>query len=536
MLPEKPTEPSRNGRFRIVAIAGLALVAAVACRPSAVYAQTEIAAWGWGANNHGQLGDGTLEPRLTPVLVQNSSGFTAVAAGDLHSLALKDDGTVRAWGFNLFGQLGDGTTDERHTPVQVQNLSGVRAIASGVDHSLALKSDGTVLAWGRNRFGQLGDGTTDERHSPVQVQNLSGITAVAAGDSYSLALRDDGTVWAWGANFVGELGDGTTTDRHTPVQVQNLSGVTAIACGDNHSLAVKSDGSAWAWGNNDKGQLGDGTPSVRLTPVQVLNLSGVKFSAGGHSHSVALKRDGTVWAWGWNVGGQLGDGSNMDRHTPVQVGPAPHLSEVTAIAAHTAHSLSLRSSGTVQAWGSNSAGQLGDGTTFDRSFPVQAENLIEATAIAVGTAHSLAVGTLRPPQLTVFKILKHPDANHLRLFNLQIDGVTVRANVNSGSTGPQTMSPGNHTVSEKGGTGTSLSDFGTVIGGDCAADGSVSLAPGDFKTCTITNFDHSGGCRSAGAPPRRSVCCEPGDGTEDCQPPNCSSACQKCSPAGGECN
>ena len=187
MLPEEPTEPSRNGRFRIVAIAGLALVAAVACRPPAVYAQTEIAAWGWGANNHGQLGDGTLESRLTPVLVQNSSGFTAVAAGDLHSLALKDDGTVRAWGFNLFGQLGDGTTDERHTPVQVQNLSGVRAIASGVDHSLALKSDGTVLAWGRNRFGQLGDGTTDERHSPVQVQNLSGITAVAAGDSYSLA-------------------------------------------------------------------------------------------------------------------------------------------------------------------------------------------------------------------------------------------------------------------------------------------------------------------------------------------------------------
>jgi hypothetical protein len=114
---------------------------------------------------------------------------------------------------------------------------------------------------------------------------------------------------------------------------------------------------------------------------------------------------------------------------------------------------------------------------------VQAENLIEA--IAVGAQHSLAVGTLRSPQLTAFKILKHPDANRLHLFNLQIDGVTVRANVNSGSTGPETMSPGNHSVNERGGTGTSLSDFGTVIGGD-AAYGSVSLAPGRFQDL----YDH----------------------------------------------
>ena len=132
-------------------------------------------------------------------------------------------------------------------------------------------------------------------------------------------------------------------------------------------------------------------------------------------------------------------------------------------------------------------------------------------------------------QLTVNKILKHPDHNHLRLFDLQIDGVTVRANVNSGSTGPQAVSPGDHTVSERGGNGTSLGDFGTVIGGACAADGTVTLAQGDSKTCTITNYDHAGGC------PSGSICCEPGDGTEDCEPPHCSSACLRCSPPGGQC-
>ena len=128
------------------------------------------------------------------------------------------------------------------------------------------------------------------------------------------------------------------------------------------------------------------------------------------------------------------------------------------------------------------------------------------------------------PQLTVNKILKHPDHNQLRLFNLKIDGVTV-ASVNAGSSGPRTVSLGNHTVSETGGGSTLLSAFGKVISGNCAADGTVTFAQGDGrKTCTITNYDHAGGC------PSGSTCCEPGDGTEDCEPPHCSSACSRCSP------
>lgn len=130
-------------------------------------------------------------------------------------------------------------------------------------------------------------------------------------------------------------------------------------------------------------------------------------------------------------------------------------------------------------------------------------------------------------QLTVNKILKHPDHNHLRLFNLQIDGITVKENINSGSSGPQSVSIGTHTVSETGAPGTLLSAFGTVIGGDCAADGTVTLAEGDNKICTITNYDNFGGCPT--------TCCEPGDGTEDCVPPHCSSACLRCSPPGGQC-
>jgi hypothetical protein len=125
--------------------------------------------------------------------------------------------------------------------------------------------------------------------------------------------------------------------------------------------------------------------------------------------------------------------------------------------------------------------------------------------------YAAVVDVTSQTQITVNKMLEHPDHNHLRLFDLQIDGVTVRANVNSGSTGPQIVSPGSHRVGEKGGVGTPLSAFTTVIGGDCAADGTINLAEGDSKTCTITNFDNAGGCAID------SYCCEPGDGTQGCQ-------------------
>jgi alpha-tubulin suppressor-like RCC1 family protein len=235
------------------------------------------------------------------------------------------ESVARAWGDNDYGKLGDESTTDRNAPVGVSNLSGVQTVAGGGDHSLALKEDCTVWAWGDNYNGKLGDGTTTERRTPVQVQNLGRAKAIAAGTDHSLALKNDGTLWAWGYNFNGQLGDGTTTDRTTPVQVSNLSGVKAIAVGDYHSLALKEDGTLWAWGRNAFGQLGDGTSeNDRATPVQVSNLSDVKAMDAGEDHSVALRTDGTVFAWGGNSYGQLGDGtSGTERHTPVQVRGEP---------------------------------------------------------------------------------------------------------------------------------------------------------------------------------------------------------------------
>ncbi len=160
-----------------------------------------------------------------------------------------------------------------------------------------------------------------------------------------------------------------------------------------HSLALKSDGTLRAWGRNASGELGDGTTTDRSTPVQVSGLSSVTaLAAGGNAgdteaHSLAVKSDGTVWAWGSNSNGQLGDGTTTGRSTPVQVSG---LSGVSGVAASYRHSLALKSDGTVRGWGFNQNYQLGDSTTTDRSTPVQVSGLTGVTAVAAGSYHGLA--------------------------------------------------------------------------------------------------------------------------------------------------
>lgn len=218
------------------------------------------------------------------------------------------------------------------------------------------------LAWGHNQFGQVGDGTRTSRATPVGVVGLSDVAALAAGSTHSLAVRGDGTIWAWGYNGGGQLGNGSVANAFSPVQVPGLAGVVAAAAGGVHSLALRSDGTVWSFGNNFFGQLGDGTTTQRNIPVQVAGLSGVVAISAGRSgfgqyggvHSVALSSDGSVWSWGSNGAGQLGDGTRVDRPTPVQAGTG-----FSAVAAGEFHTLALRPDGTVWAWGSKLLGRAG---------------------------------------------------------------------------------------------------------------------------------------------------------------------------------
>ncbi|MBI5407832.1 MAG: thrombospondin type 3 repeat-containing protein, partial [Nitrospirae bacterium] len=359
--------------------------------------------WTWGWNESGRLGNGLSGGGYNsniPVQAIGLSGIKALSAGNGHSLALKNDGTVWAWGWNIFGQLGDGSTSEMNAPVQVSGLSDVSALAAGYGHSVAVLSDGTVISWGWDGYGQLGNGVTIMETAPVKVDALWGITGVAAGYNHSLAIKDDGTVWAWGRNYAGELGDGTLTNRNAPVQVVGAAGtgaltdINAIAGGENYTLALNESGIAWSWGWNASGRLGNGTLDNSSVPVGVGGLAGITDVASRSGHSVALGDDGSVWTWGWNAMGQIGDGAFTDRSTPVQVvdpSGVGTLSDVVAIGAGTFHSLAVKTDGTVRAWGRNEWGQLGNGTGTGSSIPVQVNGLTGITAADGGYGYSIAL-------------------------------------------------------------------------------------------------------------------------------------------------
>ncbi|WP_018908022.1 RCC1 domain-containing protein [Salinispora arenicola] len=339
---------------------------------------------------------------MSPAVAQNEPAVASDASD-----------TVLAWGDNKDGELGDGTTTDSSTPVAVDLPADttVTAIAAGNDHSLAVTSSGTALAWGDNRFGQLGDESTTDSITPVEVSLPAGttVTAIAAGDDHSYAVTSSGTALAWGDNGQGELGDGTTTRSSTPIPVSLPAGttVTAVAGGIGHGLAVTSTGTVLAWGLNSDGQLGDGTITDSSTPVAV-DLPAdttVTAVAAGRRHSLAVTSTGTVLAWGLNSDGQLGDGTITDSSTPVAV-DLPADTTVTAVAAGRRHSLAVTSTGTVLAWGSNSDGRLGDGTTTDSNTPVEV-SLPAGTTITAATAgvsHSMALvapppGSTAPPDL-----------------------------------------------------------------------------------------------------------------------------------------
>jgi alpha-tubulin suppressor-like RCC1 family protein len=235
---------------------------------------------------------------------------------------------VYAWGRNCAsagsGRLGDGTIVNRSSPVSViGGFTDWCQVSGGYVHSLGVRSNGTAWAWGNNCSGRLGDGTTVTKSSPVSV--IGGFTdwcQVSAGDNHSLGVRCNGTAWAWGLNSVGFLGDGTImVNKSSPVSV--IGGFTdwcQVSAGDSHSLGVRCNGTAWAWGSNVSGRLGDGTTVNRSSPVSVIGgfTDWCQVSAGFY-HSLGVRTDGTAWAWGLNSVGFLGDGTTVDKSSPVSV-------------------------------------------------------------------------------------------------------------------------------------------------------------------------------------------------------------------------
>jgi alpha-tubulin suppressor-like RCC1 family protein len=218
---------------------------------------------------------------------------------------------------------------------------------------------------------------------------------LAAGWYHALLLKADGTVLTTGQNGYGQLGHGNTTNRSTYAAVAALPDGRAVAAGNYHSLVLRSDGSVWAFGYNGSGQLGDASTTNRTSPVQVKGVGGAGFLTGivaiaarGNNSYAIRGSDGVVFAWGLNTNGQLGNGTTTGSNVPVQVSG---LGGVIAVAAGDGHALALKSDGTVYGFGLNNYGQLGDGTNTQRTTPVAVSTLYGVRKLATLPLSSYAV-------------------------------------------------------------------------------------------------------------------------------------------------
>jgi alpha-tubulin suppressor-like RCC1 family protein len=313
----------------------------------------------WGSNESGQLGIGMVSAaRLGPQDEVSGLGgqAIAIAAGWRHSCALLLGGGVKCWGANEKGQLGDGTQTERLVATDVVGLSnGVVEITAGALHTCALTSLGTVKCWGENLPGSNASAGTSSQ--PVDVPGLSGIASASAGGTarracgisggsvvfcekstigyfvgggHACAVTAAGGAQCWGNNEHGQVGDGTQTNRGSAVDVVGLgSGIAGISAGGwslppvptpcllgtcapggpiGYTCAATSAGTAKCWGANYCGVLGNGgtakcgSAGISMTPVDVAGLSGVEQIAAGGEFACAVAQGGKVRCWGLGYG------------------------------------------------------------------------------------------------------------------------------------------------------------------------------------------------------------------------------------------
>ena len=374
----------------------------------------------WGANDFGQLGDGSTVDHALPGKVAGLSGITAVATGHFHACALDDAGVVRCWGHGGAGQLGQNSAASSSLPLIVPLPTTAVAVTAGGTHSCAQLATGELRCWGMmqtsgcavacltadraapgsNGYGSLQGETTvnGSSFSPRAVVLPAGFVAarLTSGENHTCALSPDGRVACWGDNQFDQLGAGTPPDEVTALEVvfAKNPGIAAVSAGGTFSCAVLNSGAVRCWGFNGGGALGDGSENSSAAPVAVALPSGVAVVqvASGQGHSCALTATGSVYCWGANGYGQNANTQSARNLLP-QVVPALAGRDLTALSAGYVHTCALFADRTAACWGAAHFGQLGDGRANSRGVarPALVAGPSQVAEIAVGSGHSCAV-------------------------------------------------------------------------------------------------------------------------------------------------
>ncbi len=324
---------------------------------------------------------GNFGTQRSPVKVALPGKVAEVGTSNAAQYALLANGSLYAWGLGTQGELGNGgTSSSFRKPVRVRFPAGVKIAyiptdAMPYDTGLAVDTRGHVWGWGNNGGGDLCLGTATRYLVPVQLP-FSSVTALAGAANHAL-YDAGGTIWACGQNVAGDLGDGSQHGSTTPVKVDGLAGqrVTTLVASFANSGALLASGQYYDWGYDAQGQLGDGHPGhASDVPVLVhLRAPVTQVAQGGslwnNGQSLVMLADGSLWAWGSNRAGQLGDRTRRMQPAPVAIHPPPGVT-YRSLATGSATSYAVSTTGGVFAWGTSHLGQTGDGRTRTAITPV----------------------------------------------------------------------------------------------------------------------------------------------------------------------
>jgi alpha-tubulin suppressor-like RCC1 family protein len=347
--------------------------------------KTDGSLWVWGANFRGQLGDGSIIAKSSPVqTVSSGTNWRQVSVGQSHTGAVKTDGTLWLWGCGWFGRIGNGL-NFTHISSPVQTISGGtdwKQVSVGRVHSGAIKTNGTLWTWGSNHDGQLGNGNRTAVNTftafdsnanwAFDTDGTSYYQKASTGNYHAAAIKNDGTLWLWGSGSGGILGTGIVSNTSSPVQT--ISGGTnwrMVSAGRFHDAAIKTDGTLWLWGVGQLGRLGTGTVYAASSPVQTIS-GGTNWRQVnvGEFHTTAIKTDGTLWAWGPGYYGTNGNNSTIDISSPVQTVSGGNNWKQVSSGRYI--SAAVKTDGTLWLWGANCHGIIGNNTVgINRSSPVQ---------------------------------------------------------------------------------------------------------------------------------------------------------------------
>lgn len=256
-----------------------------------------------------------------------------------------------------------------------------KEIEVGGFHTLALDNENNLWAWGCNEQGQLGDGTTTERTSPTKIETDITFVQLSVGYMHNAGIDDEGKLWTWGYSAFGALGDGTTIKKNKPIKIMEDKIFKKVIASDSSTLAIDINDEIWYWG-----RVYGSNNAIRIP--QKLDFK-IEYSfISGNSHYLFLDKQNKLWGWGNNYNGQLGDGTTTERTRPIQIKTE---TKFTQVSAGDRCSLAIDSEGNLWGWGNNNYGQLGDGTKTKKITPVQIETETKFKQVSAGEKHSLAI-------------------------------------------------------------------------------------------------------------------------------------------------